>query len=924
MYAPASMTGCYRTEPSHSHGSSRSAGRFLAGALLCMSLTLTLGACASRPAIPRAVDGVLDLRAWDLAADGPVRLDGDWDIYPGRLLSAQELDDPEIAATSGRIHVPGAWNARSYADGPMQAEGVATYALRLRFDPSTELPAYLAIRIPTPMNTAYALYVDGELVGKAGTVGLDRAGTTPQYAPNTALFAPQRDGAALVLQMANFDHAFGGPIESLVLGSRVQIEAQQARQSGRNAFLIGSLCIMGLYHLGIFGLRRREKAALYFGLFCLVAAAAVLTFQYPALFTLYISESWSLFLRTSLCLAATSMLPLTAFTHKLFPQEASSLGLRVTAVATLIFVLNLLLLPIQIVTALILPVVIFLLTVLGYTLAIVAQAAARGRSGARILLVAHLPLIAAIVNDGLFFTGRLQTEQMASVGILCLVFAQAYLLSVRFSNAFNQTEILTDELRRSEEKYRTIFEDSRDLILTTSGAGTIDAVNAAGMGLLGYAPVELLARPLVSLFIRPAEGEALLTALAETGSVTEFAADLRHRDGHSVPCGITASRRGEDTRLMSGYQAIVHDMTAYRQAEAERERTLLLEKAMESAEAASRAKSDFLATMSHELRTPLNSILGYAQILQDQTRLSAFQRRSVHTILANGRHLLNLIQDILDFSRIEADRLAIVYADVALYPLMAEVVGAVQVKAQEKKLGLSWQIQPDLPSHIQTDEKRLRQILLNLLSNAVHYTEQGKVALAVSYLDGGRDAPVRIRFEVSDTGIGLTRQEMARIFEPFEQAVGPDSRNQGLGLGLSISQRLAGLLGGTIQVESNPGQGSRFWLDLPCDCAVEERLPGETVTLAWVTSSIATAEALMIPLPSETLDQLYQLAQLGDMVGVEAAAQDLAMANPRYEPFAQQVTSLAREFKDRAICALIDACREERAVPSQAPPPSTA
>ena len=134
-----------------------------------MSLTLTLGACASRPAIPRAVDGVLDLRAWDLAADGPVRLDGDWDIYPGRLLSAQELDDPEIAATSGRIHVPGAWNARSYADGPMQAEGVATYALELfRGAPSLDrvyVPIGLGSGICGTITVRDALGLDTEIVG---------------------------------------------------------------------------------------------------------------------------------------------------------------------------------------------------------------------------------------------------------------------------------------------------------------------------------------------------------------------------------------------------------------------------------------------------------------------------------------------------------------------------------------------------------------------------------------------------------------------------------------------------------------------------------------------------------------------------------------------------------------------------------------
>ncbi|MEZ4835718.1 MAG: 7TM diverse intracellular signaling domain-containing protein [Caldilineaceae bacterium] len=465
----------------------------------------------SQLAPPRAVDGVFDLRGWDFAVDGPVRLDGEWDFYWGRLLTAADLDDPEIRAQQWLIRVPGAWNTQSFTDGPLGAEGVATYVLHLHFDADADLPAYLAIRAPTPMNTAHALYVDGEWVGGAGTVGADRGDVTPRYAPYTAIFAPRRHDATILLQMANFDHAYGGPVEPLLLGSRAQIEARQEGQSGRNAFLIGSLFIMGLYHLGLFSLRRREKAALYFGLFCLMSATAIFGFQYPDLYTRYAGDLWSIFLRTGLSLAAMTALPLMVFTHNLFPQESSLFALKTTGAGTVLFVLSLLFLPIQTVTAMIWAVAAFLVTAFGYTLAVVVRAT-RGRSGARILLLAHILLIATIANDGLFFTGRLQTEQMAGVGILCFVFAQAYLLSVRFSNALTRTEVLTEELRHSEEKYRAIFEESRDVILTTNRNAVIDTVNGAVLDLLGYAPLELIGRPLIAHFVRREDGDALLRA----------------------------------------------------------------------------------------------------------------------------------------------------------------------------------------------------------------------------------------------------------------------------------------------------------------------------------------------------------------------------------------------------------------------------
>lgn len=872
-------------------------------------LVFLLGGCEVPPNHPQAVDGVLDLRGWDLVQNGPAPLTGEWTFYWGEMLNAEDLNDPSHAAGRTIQWVPGVWNNQSIGGVRAGAYGYATYALRVLLDPSADIPPYLAIRVPPRINTAHALYVNGEQIGSNGQVGIDAASTTPQYRSYTAVFSPTTHELTIVLQIANFVHLYGGQSSALTLGEYSQVEAQQRTDAGLNFFMLGCIFIIGVYHLSFFSLRRREKGPLYFGLFCLITGIAVASFRFPEAFAQYISASWLVYMRFNVVLMIVGMAAVLGFIYELFPREVHKVILTFVAFATPLTALAFMLVPLQIVIAPMFVVVVYFLPLLGYTLINVTQAAIRRRSGAKLLLFALLFLLATVINDGLLYSERIETLALTRVSILFLIFVQARLLSVRFAEAFAKTETLTEEIQQSEEKYRTIFEESSELIVTTDRAGRIDAVNRAGLALLDYTEEDLRNFPLPDLFAQPETGERLLSELQETNEIREMAVDLRHRDGHSVSCSLSISRRRMDNGELSGFLALIHDMSAYRQAEAERERSLRLQTEKEKAEAASKAKSDFLATMSHELRTPLNSILGYAQILQDQTRLTTFQGRSVRTILGNGRHLLRLIQDILDLSRMEADRLQIVYTEVEIYPLLTEVMGTVQLRAEEKKLGLSLHIGPDLPSHIRTDEKRLRQILLNLLSNAIHYTVQGEVVLSATRLAIGNKAATGIRFAVTDTGIGLAEEQLAQIFEPFEQVEQAGGENPGLGLGLSISQRLARLLGSDIQVESTLGRGSRFWLDLPCTGIEETLLATETIDLTRPRSPLTQESDTICP-PSAVLNQLYQLAQLGDMIGIDSTVHELSEANPAYLPFAEHVTGLARAFDDRAICAFIDTLRQ--------------
>ena len=365
---------------------------------------------------------------------------------------------------------------------------------------------------------------------------------------------------------------------------------------------------------------------------------------------------------------------------------------------------------------------------------------------------------------------------------------------------------LYSDLRESHARVQRLVEANIIGVFFWKVSGEISEANDAFLAMLGCNRQDVLSGTVDWADMTPPEyrtaDEHAMSELQQFGRCTPYEKEYIRKDGERIPVLIGGA-------FLEGSRehgvAYVLDLTERKRAESERE-------ARHAAEAANQAKSEFLANMSHELRTPLNGILGYAQILLHDKNLGEREMAGLNVIQKSGEHLLTLINDILDFAKIEAGKLELYLTDIQLSKFLQVIAEMMEVKATQKDLEFSCNMAPDLPAWVRADEKRLRQVLLNLLSNAVKFTDRGQVRLWVSM-----SAPGRIRFEVQDTGVGVAANQLEAIFKPFEQAGDMQRRLGGTGLGLAISRQFLKLMGSDVQVESRVGEGSTFWfeVDLP-------------------------------------------------------------------------------------------------------------
>ncbi|MCL4209966.1 MAG: PAS domain S-box protein [Phycisphaeraceae bacterium] len=371
-----------------------------------------------------------------------------------------------------------------------------------------------------------------------------------------------------------------------------------------------------------------------------------------------------------------------------------------------------------------------------------------------------------------------------------------------------------EALRQSEERHRAIIDTALDAVITIDERGRITGWNREAERMFGYRSSEVLGSTLDEKIIPPAHRSAHREGLRrylETGEqrVLNRRIELTaiDRTGREFPVELAICHAGRGDH---------HFFSAFLRDISERKRGVeALRKAMLEAQAANRAKSDFLANMSHEIRTPMTAILGYADLLRSPDLAPAEHADHLQTIRRNGEHLLQILNDILDLSKIESGRMEIEHVPVDVSAVLGDVMSLMRLRATEKRLTLRLDYETPIPSAILGDPTRLRQILLNLVGNAVKFTDSGSVTVTAR-LDEHEPGGPWLELIVADTGIGMTVEQIGRLFQPFTQGDETMTRRfGGTGLGLTICHRLALGMGGSLEVASTPNRGSTFTLRVP-------------------------------------------------------------------------------------------------------------
>lgn len=426
----------------------------------------------------------------------------------------------------------------------------------------------------------------------------------------------------------------------------------------------------------------------------------------------------------------------------------------------------------------------------------------------------------------------------------------------RFGTLCDITDIKRAEAqaRESEQRYRFIAEYAPDMIARTTLQGEVLYVSPSSVRVFGYTPEEhmkLNARD----FVHP---EDFPWVMAQIFKLIEnrwqrlpepLCYRARHKNGHWIWIEANPTQIFNDAGEPVEFVDIVRDVTQTKKFEEE------LKDARKRAEAAAAAKSAFLANMSHELRTPLTSIIGFARLMDERQELPTEAKYYAKCIRDASEALLAVINEVLDFSKLEAGQVKLDQKPVAFNALVREAIGLIAIQAEAKGLSITTDLDPTTPDRVMGDAARLRQVLLNLLSNAVKFTDRGGITVRTAFSTGDR---CRLKVSVIDTGCGIAPEAVSRLFERFSQAeVSTNRAHGGTGLGLAISKSVIGLMGGDIGVETEVGKGSCFWFEIPTEAAPQESEPkrsldtvpdGRKLTLLIVDDTEINRELLRLML----------------------------------------------------------------------------
>lgn len=653
--------------------------------------------------------GTLDLSRWLPEKKSVIHFDGNWTFYWQKLLtpdSFKETPPPDADI----INVPGLWNRYKKNVNRWPGDGFATYRLMVNNIPESTNDYYLLIpEIPT----ASTLWINGIQCYRQGIVATTKEKSRPFLKSGIIRVEPSKERTLdLLLQVSNFSHKDGGIWSSFKFGTETLHTRAKEFPSLFDMFIFGTLFIMSLYHIGLFALRSKDRASLYFGIFCLLVAGRSLMVGQRILFRFLETGSWVLRQRVEYAFFFLSVPAFIMFFYYLFPKSLPKPFCRSITGIAIVFLLFTLFLPLKMITysGNIFQVIMIVSAL--YILVVTLDLARKGTENSRLFLCGYILLFTTVINDLFYSHLLLYTRSLIHFGVFLFILFQALLLSNKNARNIRAVETVSEELEHK----------NKELI-----------------------------------------------------------------------------------RL-------------------------------------NRLKDEFLANTSHELKTPLHGIMGLSDALLDSPAgtLSGEQKSILKMISGSGRRLFNLINDLLDFSRVQRNDLKLHKKSTDIGSLIDSVVTFIRPVAGEKSVELTLSLPENIPP-VLCDENRIQQVLFNLIENAVKYTPEGCVDISVT---PGRHT---VTISVKDTGIGIEKEKLTRIFKSFEQGYDHTAHYfQGIGLGLAISKRMIELHDSQLIVESRPGTGSCFSFSLPVTNITPEKTRQPAIT----------GNRFLRKLPSESRDDL--------------------------------------------------------------------
>ncbi|MEZ4887648.1 MAG: PAS domain S-box protein [Chitinophagales bacterium] len=416
--------------------------------------------------------------------------------------------------------------------------------------------------------------------------------------------------------------------------------------------------------------------------------------------------------------------------------------------------------------------------------------------------------IVCVHRNGSTFPARIKRKYIPHKG------SEAKVIAIQ--NLTKRKEV-QEQLVYSEIRYRNLFENSNDAIYVSAVSGEFVQINKAALELFGYKHEEMVGKSALKLYANAEDRKRFQEVMEAQGSVSNYEVKLMRKDGTTLDCILSTTIRRNAKGENIGYQGIIRDVTELKRNEE-------LQTAKELAERSAGLKQRFLANMSHEIRTPMNAVIGMSNLLEsDADSFTPNQKKYLRGIRNASEHLLVIINDILDFSKIEAGKLEIEHVPFSLYEVLQNVSHTFKYKAEEKQIDLLLHMEDNLPDMLLGDPTRLMQILLNLVSNAIKFTDRGSVEIEVGALQEGASS-VNLVFSVLDTGCGIPEERLETVFDSFSQISSDTTRRfGGTGLGLTITKKLIEMQGGTLSVRSQVGEGSTFSFVLKYPKSEQER-----------------------------------------------------------------------------------------------------